>query len=232
MRNLRASNVDRAVLQQRGIAGLNWLTQNLEHFSPWREGKLTDKGLQAFAELSILYAHLEQWKARSLCQQLSLDNSLVTWRKFILDHCEYQPYAEVARKRPALAIYFLLPYLMLRTGGYTSCYYEDTLRRLERWGYPRATEVVPYRFMDQQYFLWKSGYLSREPKWYKLYRDTILPHVRSSVYIDRDAAYSITHTIFYLTDFGNRPAPLSEREIRRILDLVKSLLIHYWRLFN
>ena len=48
-------------------------------------------------------------------------------------------------------------------------------------------------------------------------------------YLDRDDAYSITHTLFYLTDFGNRPLPLPDSEQTRINEIIEALLVHYWR---
>ena len=51
----------------------------------------------------------------------------------------------------------------------------------------------------------------------------------SYVRLDDEAAYAITHTLFYLTDFGGRGAALSHRQRERAVDLVEVLLLHYWR---
>jgi hypothetical protein len=50
--------------------------------------------------------------------------------------------------------------------------------------------------------------------------------------LDDEAAYAITHALFYLTDFGVRPAPLKAVEMNRVVDLVEGLLLHYWRTGN
>ena len=211
-------------------ASLDYLTRNLDGFNPWDEGRLRGARVKAFAEFAVLYGCLEQWRGGPLARYLPLSESLPAWRAFIIQHCEDQAYLEMCRKNPPQAYYFLLPYLMLRLTGHRDVNYEETLTFLRRWGYPEATEVVPYRLFDRQYFLWKAGCLGREPNWGWLYRRTFLGRNRSLVYIDDDAAYSITHTLFYLTDFGDRPAPLTATEVERITRIVQCLLIHYWRL--
>jgi hypothetical protein len=62
-----------------------------------------------------------------------------------------------------------------------------------------------------------------------LYQTTTLARAHCIAYLNRDDAYSITHTIFYLTDFGNRPLPFDDYEKTRIKEIVEALLIHYWR---
>lgn len=223
-----------ARLQLQIRANLDWLTQNIEHFVPYQNGCLVDAGVKAFAEFTVAYGCLKRWESRAFTNDLQLERILPIWHSFILRHCENPIYAEMSRKRPFQAFPFLLPYLVLRSESisYRSSYYEDTLSFLHRSGYPGATEVVPYRLLDQQYFLWKSGYLISEPKWEHLYQNTALARSQNLVYIDQDAAYSITHTIFYLTDFGARPAPLNVIDVERAKSIVNSLLIHYWRLSN
>ena len=122
-----------------------------------------------------------------------------------------------------------MSYLALRSSGYRSTYHEETLRLVRRWGYPAVTETVPYRVLNNQYFLWKSGLTRREPSWQTLYKRTILARAHCIAYLDRDDAYSITHTLFYLTDFGNRPLPLPDSEQTRINEIIEALLVHYWR---
>lgn len=219
-----------ARLRRQGTASLGWITRHLDRFSPWREGRLTDRGIKALAELSVLYMYLERWEARPLSRRLPLTDVLPAWREFILRQCENPAYAETARKRPAQAYYLLLPYLMLRAGGHRSPYYETTVDRVRRWGYLLPTEVVPYRRLDQHYVLWKSGCLKAEPNWRGLYKKTALVRRLRLAYVDEDISYSITHTLFYLTDMGERPGPFEAGEIRRITEVVECLLFHYWRL--
>jgi hypothetical protein len=228
--NKSVETPNHAQLPQLIGASLEWLTNNLNRFSPWQDNLLSDAGIKAFAEFTTLYAYLEESRTGSLAESLPLSENLLTWRSFILRHCENPAYAEMARKRPPQALHLLLPYLALRATGYRSPFHEETLKRLKRWGFPRASEVVPYRLLERQHLLWKSKYLHREPNWYRLYRNTILGRRCSLVYLDQEAAYSITHTLFYLTDFGNRPLLLKAVEVKYITEVVECLLVHYWRL--
>jgi hypothetical protein len=225
----RRDTAARFRLECQGAASVRWLTRHLDRFSPWSDGRLTDAGIQAFAELAIAYAYLAGWQDCERGPATSLYAALPRWREFILTECLCRTYAEMARKRPSQAYALLLPYLSLRATGYRSPYDEETLRRLERWGYPAASEVVPYRLLDRHYFLWKSGCLRREPRWAELYRATLLGHDVRLAYIDREGAYSVTHTLFYLADFGKRPIPLPPEEVARVTMIVECLLIHYWR---
>ncbi|MFY0802054.1 hypothetical protein AB1K12_09860 [Peribacillus frigoritolerans] len=101
---------------------------------------------------------------------------------------------------------------------------------VERWDYFNSFEVVPYREFDLAYTFWKSGWVDKEPDWKSLYSSTVLARCNSSFCIDVDSAYSITHTIFYLTDMGNRSAPISKSHTEHSVELVESLLLHYWRI--
>ncbi len=216
-------------LARQGAASVRWLTERLDRFTPWRDGRLTDAGIQAFAEMAIAYACLHRWQIRLHDPLPSLTADLPRWRAFLVAECERRAYAEMARKRPSQAYALLLPYLMLRAGGYRAPYHEETLARFGRWGYPAAAEVIPYRLLDRHYFLWASGALRREPRWVALYRDTTLAHDVRLAYLDREGAYSVTHTLFYLTDFGERPLPLPPAEAARVTGIVECLLLHYWR---
>ncbi|WP_347553105.1 hypothetical protein ABFG93_21240 (plasmid) [Pseudalkalibacillus hwajinpoensis] len=210
-------------LKKYATSSIDWIDRNLERFSPIRTGDFNNSDLKSFAELTLVYALLEEWN------DLHIDNHLSKWRNFILKHCEEQSYAQMVRKSPRSAFLYLLPYLMLRSTGYRSTYYEDTLDYIQRWGYFESIELVPYRSLDLQYMCWKSGYFNHEPDWYKLYRSTVLGRFRSPLSLDNDAAYSVTHTLFYLTDFGNRNTPIAASEIDHVTKLIEYLLIHYWR---
>jgi hypothetical protein len=189
-------------LERRLTASLEWLNNNIDRFSPREGGELSEAGIKALAELAIAYAWLEDCRSRAspLAGLSPLQKSFELWRA-----------------------------LALRPSGHRSAYHEDTLRLLRRWRYPAVTETVPYRVLDRQYFLWKFGSLKREPNWRKLYQTTTLARTRCIAHLNREDAYSVTHTLFYLTDFGNRPLPLDDYEKTRIKEIVEALLIHYWR---
>jgi len=218
-------------LKRRLTTRLEWLNNNIDCFRPRQAGELSEAGIKALSELAIAHAWLEDCRSRAspLANFSSLQKSFELWRAFIIRESEEMSYAQSARRRPAQAFCLLSPYLALRPSGYRSEYHEDTLRLLRCWRYPAVTEMVPYRVLDRDYFLWKFGSLKREPNWRTLYQTTTLACTRRIAYLNRDDAYSITHTLFYLTDFGNRPLPFDDYEKTRIKEIVEALLIHYWR---
>ena len=226
-RNGRSVAVRR--LERRAKAGLEWLSRNLHQFAPLEKSDSSPR-IQPFAELAILYERLRSTGNGSLATQLELPRHLRRWRRFLLDRCEDRAYAELGRRVPSYAFALLLPYLNLRTTGYRSVFHEETLRIAWARGFLFAAEVVPHRVLDREYFLWKSGILRREPDWLKLYANTALAALPDALYVDRETTYAITHTLFYLSDWGRRPPPFDETEVARVTQILDCLMVHYWRL--
>jgi hypothetical protein len=157
---------------------------------------------------------------------------LTRWLKFIANECENSMCAEVAQKYPAKAFAMLLPYMAIRASGFRARQYERALSMLRRWGYPGVTEQLPYRTLDLQYFLWKSGLIRTQPAWQALYKQTTLGKATSSIYLSEDDAYSITHTIFYVTDLGNQDFAAIAKDRVRVISILESLLFHFNRTSN
>jgi len=89
-------------------------------------------------------------------------------------------------------------------------------------------EVVPYRRFERDLLFWKAG-LGAEPAWDELYEATILACSRRLSFLDIGDMYSITHTVFYLSDMGRRPLE-DDARIERIASVLDNLMIHSWRL--
>ena len=213
----------------RANAGLRWLNRNLDRFSPFEQSDLTPK-ITAFAELAILYERLRSIESEAVAMRLGLPRVLRRWRQFLLKHCEDRAYAELGRRRPASAFALSLPYLSLRTSGHRSSFHEETLRNARARGVLATAETVPHRVLDREYFLWKSGLSSQAPAWLELYANTALAVIPDDLHIDREMAYAITHTLFYLTDWGRRPPPFDIAETGRVTRILDCLIVHYWRL--
>jgi hypothetical protein len=213
-------------LEEKLQACVDWTTLRLADFSAREKGTSGELRIKALAELAVAYCWMHSWDNYL---PASARNAMLGWRSFLQEECENAAYGELARKRPSQAYHVLIPYLCLRASGYRWPYHDETLSRIAELGYPFASETLPYRVLDQSYFLWKSGWLKREPAWRRLCRQTTLARARSILYLDDVAAYSVTHTIFYLTDFGHRSLDIADQEPRRTRDLLDCLLIHYWR---
>lgn len=178
------------------------------------------------SELSLVYSYTKK------CNVFDLSNNTDVIFSFICSQFENPLYAQMPRKNPIDSYPCLVGYLMLRATGYKNSYYEETLEFLNRNGYLYACEECPYRILERNLLFWRSKYLNQEPEWDSVYQSSILSKEVNPIYLDDMHVYYITHTLFYLTDFGNRPLLLPNKEIRRITDLLESLLLHYVRIGN
>jgi hypothetical protein len=216
-------------LERRAKASLEWLGRNLHQFSPFEKLDSSPR-IQPFAELAILYERLRSVPSGPLATRLELPRHLRRWRGFLLRHCEDRAYAELGRRIPSNTFALLLPYLNLRATGHRSPFHEETFERARASGVLFVAEAVPHRVLDREYFLWKSGLLSYEPDWLKLYATTALAVAPDALHVDNDTAYAFTHTLFYLSDLGRRPLPFDEAEAERVTRILDCLMVHYWRL--
>jgi hypothetical protein len=151
-------------------------------------------------------------------------------QKFVLRHCGESTLVDSAIRYPSQAFPLLLPYLVLRGAGLRTNECERALDIALRRGALSTIELVPFRLLVN-YFLWKSGLLTTEAPWRQMYMATTLGQAANTIVIDNKcAAYSITHTIFYMTDFGRRGDLLTAADLDRATSILESLLVHYWRL--
>jgi hypothetical protein len=212
--------------EPRAAGGLEWVDRHLEKFSPVENRRLDEFAFKRFAELTVLTSYLHESSIHAFAPYVT------KWTTFITECCAMPSVAQVPRKRPAVGFGFMIPYLLMRGTDYRNDYYEDTLSLLKRWRLLRPVELVPYRALEREYTLWKSGYFRREPNWRPLMKATLLLQQVAPWGFDDESAYAVTHTLFYLTDFGRRAAPLKPIEYNQVRNLVDSLLLHYWRTGN
>jgi hypothetical protein len=100
---------------------------------------------------------------------------------------------------------------------------------LQSAGFPGCLELTPYRALELQYMLWKSGLASRKPTLGWQYRFSSFALVRNPVYLTQPEVYSITHTLLYLTDCAG-PCHLPKFVRHRGIEIVRALLVHYRRI--
>jgi len=87
---------------------------------------------------------------------------------------------------------------------------------------PRRT---PYRQLDVDYSLRKIKISSNFPSFKDLYNNTILAKAPNLFYLSNDLAYSITHTLFYITDMGRKKLSKEQQNTYQIL--LKKLITFY-----
>jgi hypothetical protein len=95
-------------------------------------------------------------------------------------------------------------------------------------GYVTATEEVAFRDLDLRHLLDLGGYRHDLPSYRSLYRQTVLGRGGAVLSFNHGDAYSVTHTLFYLSDFGARPIEaIPRRELPYVRWIVEVLLGQY-----
>lgn len=95
-------------------------------------------------------------------------------------------------------------------------------------GYVTATEDVAFRDLDLRHLLDLGGYRHDLPSYRSLYRQTVLGRGGAVLSFNHADAYSVTHTLFYLSDFAARPiAAIPRRELPYVRWIVQVLLGQY-----
>ncbi|MGA5696087.1 DUF6895 family protein [Bacillus bombysepticus] len=205
---------------------LDWIINNLNRFTPIQGKKIDHFKIKALAELSMAYSYLQGWKLAEL------DKYVDILKVYLSDQLNDYHFAQMPRRDPLHAYNYLFPYLMLRTNGQHFPYYEETLKQVQKWMPPLTVEAVPYRKLEQEFMFWKAECYDEEPDWDSLSKKTILGYMPSPLYLEEERTYAITHTLFYLTDLGNKPLELSYIDENKLISLIEYLLIHYLRIGN
>ncbi len=196
------------------------MTNHLDLFVP--KDVFNPENMKELAELSILYSCLATWNVtRSYSQLESIKCHLVEF----LSHPRI---AEWVRKLPAYYSPYLVAYLPLRSAGVRIPEMEEAAGVLHRAGYPYGLETTPYRELEFQFLTWKGGIVRKPPVWGSVFRRTTLARCRNPVYFSLPEVYSVTHTLFYLTDIAG-PSEIPDAERMRAISVVEPLALHYWR---
>lgn len=179
--------------------------------------------MKEIAELSILYGNLIDWTIEKNSP------ALARIQTFLLTFLGDPKIAEWVRKIPAHYSPYVVAYLPLRSIGLRLPAFEEALPILHRAGYPAGLETTPYRELEMQHLLWKAGVSPRRPNCGLLYRRTTMARCRNPIYYSVAEVYSLTHTLFYLTDIAGPAAHLPQDECARAITILEPLVVHYWR---
>jgi hypothetical protein len=202
-------------------AGWRWIHRNLDLFTP--ADPFDPDGLKQFSELALLYGCAVAWSGDEARTRLG------TIEEFLLGLIVDPALAQQARKRVVLFNPYFVAYLSLRSGGLRIDDYEQALEAAERAGYPDSMESTPYRELEMQHIMWRSGLREERPRVGQVYSGTVLARCRNPIHLHIPAVYSITHTLFYLNDYAGPPVVLNQDEIQRATEMVEALFVHYWR---
>lgn len=216
-----------AHLREQLAGHLQWLRRQLPFFEPVGSGELSPLNLKAFAELAVACEIMED-ASTSGTAFVPNDDLDALW-SFTLDRALGPDLWQLAKRFPVQWFLVSLPYLAVRNGRRRSQPFDAVVQWVLRRGLADSFETVPYRVLDQAYFLARAGLYRGAPNWESLYRETFLGRAGDPLYINVDTAYSVTHTVFYLTDFGRCRSPVAQLYGEDVANLLASLVVQYWR---
>lgn len=203
------------------VSSAEWITRHLDLFAP-SDAKVPEQ-MKAATELAMFYGYTAAW------WRPEIQGQLVAMREFLINLFADPTLAHWMRRLPCHYVHYATGYLALRVAGERLPAFEEAISRARRSGYPRAIEKTPYSEMASQYSHWKAGLRAKPPTFGAFFRGTTLMRCRNPVYISTPEAYSITHTLFYATDIAGPCPNMLAEDRRRAVDIVETLLIHYWR---
>ncbi|MFQ3196620.1 MAG: hypothetical protein ACI8R9_002187 [Paraglaciecola sp.] len=199
------------------MTSLDWLDNHLDLFIPPLDEALFDhKLLQRTGELAILYRALYKSGLGSI-------DMLQRWKTHFTAYIESEELAETARKNLGSAWAWLMPYFIFKDiHGITIETHEKTMEFVKESGFPNVSEVVPYRNMDRHYFLAMNYCSVFDAE--NLIENTSLSSCLNLLTINRETAYSITHSFFYVSDFGLKTLKLNHNSNQKCVAIIESLL--------
>jgi uncharacterized protein DUF6895 len=192
-----ATDCPRVVLDR----ALDWFVSNLELFDPFMRDNAAEpdtsyaKPLLELACFCMLY---NRYAALHRDQRIDRVASFIhsVWRR--------PEYRERLFRYPEMLLVYGMTWVALERYGLGEPADREVLQRVIDQGYATAVEKLPFRCLDLRCMLDCGGFTHNLPSYASLYRQTLLAKGPSVLYLTDTDVYAITHTIFYLSDFGSR----------------------------
>lgn len=202
---------------------LTWSLHHLDLFqasdSPHSRVQTTWKPLLELTLLGLLSRRHEALRTDERIAQIVATSSTAWKAGHGLDR--------LVRNPDAFRLYALWHEALVHTGGLGD-EGRAVIQAVVDHGYVTATEDVGFRDLDLRHVLDLGGYQHRLPSYRSLYRQTVLGRGGPPLSFTHIDAYSVTHSLFYLTDFGARPIDaIPRRDVSRVRWTVELLLSRY-----
>ena len=199
------------------MKSINYLEKNIENFMR-KELLLTDKNdqLKSFVELIFFY--------NLLPESIKESGTFDFIDMFILDRVRsvsiIDAFEENMYAISGLAV--IEEYFLTRNQNYFSSYLQEIIARKRL---DLKIVRMPFRYMDNKYSLNRVGIQDNLPSFDELFKKTVLGKKLSPFYYSESSMYSITHTIFYITDMG-RGWKLAAQKPEWIIPLLRYLIVN------
>jgi hypothetical protein len=224
---VRASEAGSPELSERVASrALGWIEAHLSHFDPFSQGLAPDEQAQTvLAELAWVCYLLR--RRREFAHDPRLDRCLDLVES-VYRHPHFHEYAFRGDKR-----FFdrhLQVWIALSSRGVEKLVSRDQLQKMIDAANVTVVELTPYHSLELRYLLEVGRFRHDLPSEADLFRQTFLGGNPKIVFAMDSDIYSITHTVYYLTDFGARNSPLLSGQERdrtlQLIDLLLGMMIH------
>lgn len=207
---------------------LDWIDRHLEYFNPLRYSQIlkVDLAVKASAELALVCEYALSDHARSDAQHYRHIASYI-WSEVFCT--------------PAIQDYLLTTelglltfgfYASLRQCGYQDQRFETKLGLVLKDGYVLAAERIPTRDLDLIHSYKKLGISWNGKSHSEIYSRCLLAKHPVLYPLSVDDVYAITHTIFFITDFGRTRGCCSATDVSYLEVTLPRLLGFYLRKHN
>jgi hypothetical protein len=197
---------------------IEWININIDYFDLSLEKHNKYVRLKSLVELS-LFIGLYHRKFG-----ITHDYRIEKIINFILKSLNNSNYIDRLMRMPALLIGHACIYSSLLDCGIDLKEYKHYIQKVANQNYVFAKERSPYRLLDLSYILGKSGIKHNLPNIKSLYKKTFLYRNPNVIFLDNDDVYSITHTIFYLSDFGFKKLEVPDYQLPQIKWVIGTLM--------
>lgn len=208
---------------------LDWIYEHLDCFEPFQGNtKPQELKLKAIDELALLCLCLQR------LPMFSEDPRVREFLQFLRGISRIPLIREATFRIPnGFVLYSYLTVVSQVSGDNSDEEYWQRVQKLIEHSNVTYTERPAFRMLDLRYLLDLGQFAHNVPSYKALYRNTILSKPLNPIYVTDAEAYSITHALFYLGDFGSCPISIiPSSHTNQICWLVEILLGMYLHTAN
>lgn len=207
-------------------SSISWMKLNIKYFTPLGNNSIDPRGFQSFAELCILtmFCHYLP-EENTINKKYKIKEKIIqSLSPHLETHLKDPKLIEIIRRNPCHVHGLLLPYLCLKSIGYSDAHYDELLDKALQNSYFQLTERVPYRYLETSYIFYKANCINTR-NFEKLLNDGSILYMENPIHLDKEAIYALTHTMIYATDFGRWELQLNRASIDQLTDIVECLIV-------
>lgn len=208
---------------------LQWIHSQIRYFDPFSDCELSDdlrhKALAELALLCLIFRrHPELGSLRETNAIVSFIAQLSTTPFFEASLCRWND---------AIIPVLILTVMLDAYGVARTIATREMICRVIHGSNIGIIERIPYRQLELRHILDAGGFEHNLPSYRDLWSRTLLANSPNLMFLSDSDVYSLTHTVFYLTDFGARKIEfLLTSEAERVHNTISCLLGVYLRQQN